>query len=74
MACEYERQTRIGCAVFSHPNILRVHPPHLETVIHPAGDDPRPVKVKVGAKNFVSMSLDASKNCNIVLSLNKPSI
>ena len=59
----------LHCAVFSHPNVLRVHPPHLETVIHPAGYYPGSVQVKVSAEDLVPVSLNSSEYCDVVFSL-----
>ena len=50
-------------------DILCVHPPHLEAVVHPTGDDPCPVQVEVGAEDLVPVALHAAEYCDIVLSL-----
>ena len=55
--------------IFSHLNILRIHPPHLEAVIHPTGYYPGTVQVKVGAKHLVPVSLYSPEYCDVVFSL-----
>ena len=38
-------------------------------MVHPAGDDPRPVQVEVGAEDLVPVALHAAEYCDIVFSL-----
>ena len=56
----------------SHLNTVCVHPPHLQTVVHAAGDDLTPVHVEVRTQHFVSVSLHTSEYGNVVLSLHVP--
>jgi len=53
-------------------NIVRVHPPHLQTVVHAAGDDLGPVHVEVRAEHLVPVALDPAKYGDVVLRLDVP--
>ena len=55
--------------IFSHLNILRIHPPHLEAVIHPAGYYPGSVQVEVRTEHLVPVALNSSEHGDVVFSL-----
>ena len=51
---------------------IGVAPPHLEAVVHPAGDNLGAVHVEVGAEDLVPVPLHPSEDGNIVLRLHVP--
>ena len=55
--------------LLSYLYIFCVHPPHLETVIHPTGNDPGSIQVEVSTEDLVPVSLNSSEYCDVVFSL-----
>ena len=53
-------------------DVVSVHSPHLEAVVHAAGDDLGSVHVEVRTEYLISVPLNTTEDGNIVFSLDVP--
>ena len=63
---------KTGNKAGNYLDVVSIHSPHLEAVIHAAGDDLGPVHVKVRTEHLISVPLNATEDGNIVFSLDVP--